>query len=81
VLGLAKNERLKAAIAPELSAAKALHEQTLTSSRVFKDFAYRTRKSWTRQRRVIGKAEHLAQGANPRFIVTTLDGDARRLSG
>jgi len=38
----------------------------------FKDFTYRTRKSWARRRRVIGKAEHLPKGSNPRFIVTSL---------
>ena len=49
---------------------------------MFKDFTYRTRKSWSRERRVVGKAEHLAQGANPRFVVTSLAAerfDARAL--
>ena len=41
-------------------------------SRVFKDFCYQTLKSWSRSRRVIGKAEHLAKGGNPRFAVTSL---------
>ena len=72
VLGLAKNERLKAEIAEELEAAKALYGHTDKASRVFKDFDYETLKSWTRQRRVIGKAEYLSQGANPRFVVTSL---------
>ena len=72
VLGLAQNARLKAAIADELSVAKARYEQTLEPSRVFKDFEYQTLDSWTRQRRVIGKAEHLSGGANPRFVVTSL---------
>ena len=44
--------------------------------RVFKDFRYQTLKSWSRSRRVIGKAEHLAKGANPRFVVTSLPADA-----
>jgi len=72
VLGLAKNSRLKAVIADELAEAKQRHEQSREASRVFKDFPYRTLDSWTRQRRVIGKAEHLRQGANPRFVVTSL---------
>ena len=72
VLGLAKNERLKGAIAEELEQARKQHEETQKASRVFKDFDYRTRKSWTRRRRVIGKAEHLSQGTNPRFVVTSL---------
>jgi hypothetical protein len=52
---------------------------------VFTDFQYRTRKSWSAERRVIAKAEHtvrpgLASGggapdrtaANPRYIATNL---------
>ncbi len=72
VLGLAKNERLKQEIAEELKQAKALHECTGQASRVFKDFTYQTLKSWTRARRVVGKAEHLNKGSNPRFVVTSL---------
>jgi Transposase DDE domain group 1 len=36
------------------------------------DFSYRTAKSWSQTRRVVAKAEHLAKGANPRFVVTSL---------
>jgi hypothetical protein len=72
VLGIAKNERLKASIADELAVAEALHEETGRAARVFKDFRYRTVKTWSRERRVVGKAEHLSQGANPRFVVTSL---------
>ena len=72
VFGLAKNTRLKAAIAAELCAAQAQYEVSGEAARVFKDFRYQTRKSWSRQRRVIGKAEHLAKGENPRFVVTSL---------
>jgi hypothetical protein len=76
VLGLAKNERLVGDIAAELAEAKEQFEQTGASARVFKDFLYQTRESWTRSRRVIGKAEHLAKGANPRFVVTSLSAEA-----
>lgn len=72
LLGLAKNKRLLRALGKELQQAKQLFEQTGESSRVFKDFTYQTRKSWSKKRRVIGKAEHLAKGANPRFVVTSL---------
>jgi len=34
--------------------------------------ANRERHSWSRTRRVVGKAEHTLEGANPRFIVTSL---------
>ena len=40
--------------------------------RRFKDFTYRTLKSWSRRRRIVGKAEFLDKGANPRFVVTSL---------
>ena len=72
VLGLAKNERLKKEITEELQQAKELYEQTGQSARVYKDFEYKTLKSWSRSRRVVGKAEHLQKGENPRFVVTSL---------
>lgn len=72
VFGFAKNERLKAMIAEELQRAKEQYEQTKEASRVFKDFRYQTRESWTRERRVVAKAEHLDKGSNPRFIVTSI---------
>lgn len=72
VLGLAKNERLKKEIAEELQQAKELHEQTSQPERVFRDFEYQTLKSWSRSRRVVGKAEYMQKGENPRFVVTSL---------
>ncbi len=82
VLGLAKNSRLKAEIAEELAAVAAEQERTGQASRRFKDFRYCTLDSWRCDRRVVGKAEHLAQGSNPRFVVTSLppeEIDARTL--
>jgi hypothetical protein len=72
VLGLAKNNRLNKQIQAEMAQAKQLQQQTEQAARVFKDFRYRTRKSWSRERRVVGKAEYLAKGENPRFIVTSI---------
>jgi len=72
VFGLAKNARLTAEIAHEQAAAASAYEQTKQAARVFKDFRYRTLKSWSRERRVVGKAEHLEKGANPRFVVTSI---------
>lgn len=79
VLGQAKNVRLNALLAPQMEAAKALFAETGQAARVFGSFQYQTLKSWSRPRRVVGKAEHLAGGANPRFVVTTLPTEARRL--
>lgn len=72
VFGLARNARLQRALGGELAQAREQFEQSGQATRIFRDFPYRTRKSWSRQRRVIGKAEHLDKGANPRFIVTSL---------
>jgi hypothetical protein len=72
VFGLARNKRLQRCLGGELRKAQALFTKSGHSARVFKDFTYCTRKSWSRTRRVIGKAEHLAKGSNPRFLVTTL---------
>jgi hypothetical protein len=76
VFGLAKNRRLLAILGRELHEAKLQFEQTKEAARVFKDFTYCTRKSWSRERRVIGKAEHLQKGSNPRFVVTSLSAEA-----
>jgi len=75
VLGLAKNDRLKKEIAAEIGQAKKIYEETGQPARVFKDFAYQTLESWSRSRRVVGKAEYLQKGQNPRFVVTSLSAD------
>jgi len=72
VLGLAGNKRLAARIAPEMRKAKRKAKRTGQPAREFADFAYRTRKSWSCKRRVIGKAEWTKGEANPRFIVTNV---------
>jgi len=72
VLGLAKNDRLKAEIVGEQEQAAEQYRQTGLAARVFKEFRYQTRESWSRPRRVVAKAEHLEKGANPRFVVTSL---------
>jgi len=79
LFGLARNARLEKAIEGELAQAQSLFEQTRQPARVFAEFAYRTLDSWSRPRRVIAKAEHLEKGANPRFVVTTLQGDPKGL--
>jgi hypothetical protein len=72
VLGLAKNERLKAEIKKELRKAKRQYHESGRAARFFREFYYQTRKSWSRRRRVVAKAEHLEKGENPRFVVTSL---------
>jgi Transposase DDE domain group 1 len=75
VFGLAKNARLQRILGREMQEAKVQFEATGQAARVFKDFTYQTRKSWSRERRVVGKAEHLAKGSNPRFVVTSLSAE------
>jgi hypothetical protein len=72
VFGLARNRRLEAALVDELAEANHLCTASGQLARVFRDFQYRTIDSWNRTRRVVGKAEHTLEGANPRFIVTSL---------
>lgn len=82
VFGLARNERLQAEITAEMAAARAEAERRGRPARRFKDFRWSTMNSWSRTRRVIGKAEWTQGSANPRFIVTSLtpaEIDARRL--
>ena len=71
VFGLARNRRLEAALVDHLAEAKRLSAASGRAARVFRDFQYRTIDSWSRTRRVIGKAEHTLEGANPRFVVTS----------
>jgi hypothetical protein len=72
LFGLARNKRLQARIGEELGEAHEEHKLTGLPARRFTHFHYQTRKSWSRARHVIAKAEHLAKGSNPRFIVTNL---------
>ena len=88
LFGLARNERLAAVIGPEMAEAQAAAQATGQAARRFKDFRWSTLDSWSRPRRVIGKAEWLpgsspeTEKANPRFVVTSLarkDASARYL--
>src|SRR5262245_9291693 len=74
ILGLQKNARLIAEIGSELARAEAKSRRTGKPARYFRDFMWTTtrRNRWTRERRVIAKAEFTAAEANPRFVVTSL---------
>jgi hypothetical protein len=82
IFGLARNARLTRAIGAELAEAREESQTTGEAARRFKELIWTTRKSWSRKRRVIAKAEWTKGEANPRFIVTSLtdaDGDGRHL--
>ena len=71
LFGLAQNPRLKKQIEVEMAQAEKQYQQTQAPARVFTEFFYSTQETWSRERRVIAKAEHLDKGANPRFVVTS----------
>jgi hypothetical protein len=70
LFGLQQNERLIAEIAGELARAEVKSRRTDKPARFFKEFMYRTRHSWSRRRRVVGKAEFTKDEPNPRFDST-----------
>lgn len=75
IFGLAQNERLKKLIAAEMAQAEQQYAQSKATVRMFTEFFYETKESWSRSRRVIAKAEHMNNGANPRFVVTSLSAE------
>ena len=76
VLGLARNERLRSLIEEEIEQAAQRQQQTGRPARVFTEFEYQTRQSWSRARRVVAKAEQLPGKENPRYVVTSLDAES-----
>ena len=74
VLGVAKNSRLLKRMQRPMRKAARLYRKGKKKKavRVFQDIYYKTRRSWSRRRRVVAKAEHMEGGANPRFVVTSI---------
>jgi hypothetical protein len=78
IIGLAKNNVLKRLARRTMITARWEYRSTGLKQRLFEDFSYAAA-TWDRQRRVIAKAEHTDQGENPRFVVTSLPGQAQGL--
>jgi hypothetical protein len=72
VIGLARNARLERFLEPALERAEAQCAETGERTRLFEELRYRTLETWSRSRRVVGKAEITDRGPNPRFVVTSL---------
>src|SRR5277367_5193686 len=72
LFGLAKNERLIAEIKTELDVVAAKSRRSGRPERRFKSFMWTTRRTWSRRRRIVAKAEWTHGEANPRFVVTSL---------
>ncbi len=73
LFGLARNARLVGEIEAELAEAAEESGRTGKPARRFRELRYATRKSWSRERRVVAKAEWTSGEANPRFVVTSLE--------
>ena len=86
VFGFARNPRLRRKIAKEMRQAKREQQRSGEPARVFTEFRrhwrlgmasyrwffYQTRKTWSRNRRVVAKAEQIPGKENPRYVVTSL---------
>jgi Transposase DDE domain group 1 len=72
LFGLQRNQRLRRIIGKQMHQAQLEHKDTAKAARVFTEFDYQTRQSWSRSRRVVAKSEYLDKGENPRFVVTSL---------
>jgi hypothetical protein len=75
VIGLARNAVLLRHICDELEEAREECAKTASAARVFSEFDYRTKQTWSRARRVVAKAESLPGKDNPRFVVTSYDAE------
>jgi len=78
ILGIAKNARLNALAADLMQQAEDAWKESGQKQRLFGEFAYAAG-TWKNERRVIAKAEHSVQGANPRYVVTNIEGDPQQL--
>ena len=67
-----RNKRLEAEVADDLACAEAESRRAGEPRRRFGDFMWRTRKGWSRARRVVARPEWTHGKANPRFVVTSL---------
>ena len=75
VVGLARNPRLERALEPAFERTEQLCAESGQPERVYEEWMHSTLDSWSRRRRVIGKAEITVHGPNPRFVVTSLPAD------
>ena len=76
VFGFARNKRLRRIIGRAMHQAKQEHRHTEKPARVFCEFAYRTKKSWSRARRVVAKEEQIEGKENSRYLVISLGPEA-----
>ena len=78
IVGFSSNTVLERLAQPTITQAKNLHQLTGEKQRIFDHFLYQAG-SWKKPRTIILKAEHTISGANPRYLVTNLEGDAKHI--
>jgi len=78
IVGLAKNSRLTAMSKPLMDQAHQAFQETGQKQRLFGELTYAAA-TWEKERRVIARIEHTDKGENPRFIITSLNGQGQRL--
>jgi Transposase DDE domain group 1 len=72
LFGIAKNSVLCRQAEPTMQWVEQLQQRLGHTVKRFCVFTYAAG-TWSRQRRIIAKAEHSAKGPNPRFVVTSLE--------
>lgn len=78
IIGIARNNRLEKLLEPLMNKAKETYKATSKKQVLFTKFSYAAG-SWKGKKTVIGKADYSKKGANPRFVVTNIDGDPQEL--
>ena len=78
IVGLAKNKRINEEAARQIDQARKRFEATKRKQRLFGNLTYGAH-TWDRERRVIARIQHDARGDNPRYVVTNLPGNGRKL--
>ncbi len=78
IVGLAKNARINKLAGRQIDGARERFESTGRKQRLFGNLRYGAH-SWDRERRVIARIQHDSKGGNPRYVVTNLPGNSRKL--
>ncbi len=78
IVGLAKNKRINELAVRQIDQARKRFDATGRNQRLFGNLCYAAH-SWDRERRVIARVQHDAKGSNPRYVVTNLPGNPKKL--
>lgn len=78
IVGMGQNNKLNKMLEPLMQQANEAFTATKVKQRLFSEFQYQAG-SWSRERKIVGKAEVTSFGDNPRYIVTNLEGKPQDL--